>query len=201
MNGINILEPDNSFDFKNVSLGTLSTMPGGTYFSRLYFNNKPLYIQSPKCSTKQGFIKSGKKQYCDLMFTNNDELFVHWIENLESTCQKLLYEKNDAWFSDDNKMELSDIESSFTSPLKLFKSGRFYLVRANIKPNIKIYNDNAQVPIESITNETHMVSVIEIQGIKFTSKSFQIDLEIKQCLVVSQDPFLDNCLIKKQLVK
>jgi hypothetical protein len=201
MDSINIVDPDNSFDFKNVSLGTLTTIPGGSYFSRLYFNNKPFYIQSPKSSTKQGFIKSGKKQYCDLMFTNNDEMFVHWIENLETTCQQLLFEKNDAWFTSENKLDLHEIESSFTSPLKLFKSGRFYLVRTNIKPNIKIYNDNTQVSIDSVTTDTCMVSVIEVQGIKFTSKNFQIELEIKQCLVVSPDPFLDNCLIKKPLVK
>lgn len=201
MDSINIVEPDNTFDFKKLSIGSLTNVPGGSYFSRLYFENKPLYIQTPKSLTKQGFIKSGKRQYCDLMFTNSDELFVHWIENLETTCQQLLFEKNDEWFTPENRMELNDIESSFTSPLKLYKSGRFYLVRANIKPNIKIYNDAILVQNDSITNDTCLVTVIEVQGIKFTAKNFQIELEIKQCLVVSPDPFLDNCLIKKPLVK
>lgn len=201
MDSINIVEPDNTFDFKKVSIGSLTNVPGGSYFSRLYFENKPLYIQTPKSLTKQGFIKSGKRQYCDLMFTNNDELFVHWIENLETTCQQLLFEKNNEWFTPENRMELNDIESSFTSPLKLYKSGRFYLVRANIKPNIKIYNDETLIQNDSITNDTCLVTVIEVQGIKFTAKNFQIELEIKQCLVVSPDPFLDNCLIKKPLVK
>jgi hypothetical protein len=201
MDSINIVEPDNTFDFKKLSIGSLTNVPGGSYFSRVYFENKPLYIQTPKSLTKQGFIKSGKRQYCDLMFTNNDELFVHWIENLETTCQQLLFEKNDEWFTPENRMELNDIESSFTSPLKLYKSGRFYLVRANIKPNIKIYNDATLVQNDSITHDTCLVTVIEVQGIKFTAKNFQIELEIKQCLVVSPDPFLDNCLIKKPLVK
>jgi hypothetical protein len=196
MDNINIIEPDNSFDFDKLSLGTLTNVVGGSYFSRLYFNNKPLYIQPPKSLTKQGIIKSGKKQYCDLMFTNQDELFIHWIENLETSCQKLLYNKNTEWFSAENKIEMHDIENSFTSPVKIFKSGRFYLVRTNIKPNIKIYNNDSIIPCENITSETCMVSVVEVQGIKFTSKTFQIELEIKQCLVVSVDPFLDNCLIK-----
>jgi hypothetical protein len=196
MDNINIIEPDNSFDFDKLSLGTLTNVVGGSYFSRLYFNNKPLYIQPPKSLTKQGIIKSGKKQYCDLMFTNQDELFIHWIENLETSCQKLLYNKNTEWFTAENKIEMHDIENSFTSPVKIFKSGRFYLVRTNIKPNIKIYNNDSIIPCENITNETCMVSVVEVQGIKFTSKTFQIELEIKQCLVVSVDPFLDNCLIK-----
>jgi hypothetical protein len=201
MDNINIIEPDNSFDFDKLSLGTLTNVVGGSYFSRLYFNNKPIYIQPPKSLTKQGVIKSGKKQYCDLMFTNQDELFINWIENLETSCQKLLYNKNTEWFSAENKIELHDIESSFTSPVKIFKSGRFYLVRANIKPNIKIYNNDRIIPCEDITADTCMVSVVEVQGIKFTSKTFQIELEIKQCLVVSVDPFLDNCLIKTSLVK
>jgi hypothetical protein len=196
MDNINIIEPDNTFDFDKLTLGTLTNVVGGSYFSRLYFNNKPLYIQPPKSLTKQGIIKSGKKQYCDLMFTNQDELFINWIENLESSCQKLLYNKNTEWFSAENKIEMHDIENSFTSPVKIFKSGRFYLVRTNIKPNIKIYNNDCIIPCENITNETCMVSVVEVQGIKFTSKTFQIELEIKQCLVVSVDPFLDNCLIK-----
>lgn len=201
MDNINIIEPDNSFDFDKLSLGTLTNVVGGSYFSRLYFNNKPLYIQPPKSLTKQGIIKSGKKQYCDLMFTNQDELFINWIENLETSCQKLLYNKNTEWFTAENKIEMHDIENSFTSPVKIFKSGRFYLVRTNIKPNIKIYNNDRIIPCDAVTHETCMVSVVEVQGIKFTSKTFQIELEIKQCLVVSVDPFLDNCLIKTSLVK
>ena len=94
MDNINIIEPDNTFDFDKLTLGTLTNVVGGSYFSRLYFNNKPLYIQPPKSLTKQGIIKSGKKQYCDLMFTNQDEIFINWIENLETSCQKLLYNKN-----------------------------------------------------------------------------------------------------------
>jgi hypothetical protein len=50
-------------------------------------------------------------------------------------------------------------------------------------------------------SDTHIVSVIEVQGIKFTSNTFQIELEIKQCLKVSADPFLDSCVIKAPLVK
>jgi hypothetical protein len=202
METINIVEPDNSFNFTNLSLGILSTLAGGSYFSRIYSANKPLYIQTPRCLTKQGFIKSGKKQYCDLMFTNQDELFVNWIENLETTCQKLLYEKNeaDSWFS--SKLELSDIESSFTSPLKVFKSGKYYLIRVNAKQNLKIFDEhNKEVSIDSIKNDMNMLCVIEVQGIKFTSKSFQIEFELKQSLIVSPDPFLDNCLIKSPLVK
>lgn len=198
MDNINILEPDNTFEFNKLTLGSLSVVSGGAYFTRLFFNNKTLYIQSPKSLTKQGFVKNGKKICCDLMFTNNDEIFVNWIENLETNCQRLLYENSDKWYSPDNKLELNDIENAFTSPLKLYKSGRFYLIRVSAKPNIKIFDENNQsVSTESVNSETNLISVIEVQGIKFTQRNFQIELELKQCVMVSADPFV-NCLIKKR---
>jgi hypothetical protein len=72
------------------------------------------------------------------------------------------------------------------------------LLRVNIKPNIKIYNESDKVVnVEEIGTETPLISILEIQGIKFTSRNFQIEVELKQSLVVSPDPFLDSCFIKK----
>jgi hypothetical protein len=91
----NIIEPHANFDFTKLSLGVLSSIQGGAYFTRIFFENKPVYIQTPTCSTKQGFIKHGKKIYSDLMFNNNDEVFINWLENLETKCHQLIHEKAD----------------------------------------------------------------------------------------------------------
>lgn len=191
-----IIEPTVDFDFSKLYLGPPTSITGGAFFTRMYYNNKPLCVQVPKCLTKQGLIKSGKKIYTDLMFTNNDSIFIQWIENLEEKCQELICEKKSEWFQ--NSLEKNDIESAFTSPLKVYKSGKFYLLRSNVKQNIKIYNDNDEViSIEDIKPETNIITIIEIQGIKFTSRNFQIELEIKQAMVVSPDPFLDSCFIKR----
>jgi hypothetical protein len=162
----------------------------------MYNNNKLLYVQTPKCLTKQGFVKSGKKIFADLMFDNNDTVFINWIENLESKCQELIHNKGDAWFQ--TKLEKDDIETAFTSPFKIYKTGKYYLLRVNVKPNIKIYNEtDTIIKIEDITHEKNIISILEIQGIKFTSRNFQIEIELKQSMVVSPDPFLDECFIKK----
>ena len=81
-------------------------------------HNKPLYIETPKSLTRQGFVKNGKKIYCDLMFDNNDEQLIHWLESLENKCQELIYKKADTWF--ENKLEMNDIESAFTSPMRIY---------------------------------------------------------------------------------
>jgi hypothetical protein len=130
------------------------------------------------------------------MFDNNDTVFINWIENLESKCQELIHNKGDAWFQ--TKLEKDDIETAFTSPFKIYKTGKYYLLRVNVKPNIKIYNEtDTIIKIEDITHEKNIISILEIQGIKFTSRNFQIEIELKQSMVVSPDPFLDECFIKK----
>jgi len=193
----NIIEPTINYDFSNLYLGPPSTLAGGTYFTKImYSNNKLLYIQTPKSLTKQGFVKSGKKIFTDLMFDNNDTVFVNWIENLETKCQELLFSKGETWFQ--TKLEKDDIESAFTSALKIYKSGKYYLLRVNVKPNIKIFNEsNNVVSLEEITTDKNIISILEIQGIKFTSRNFQIEIELKQSLIVSPDPFLDGFFIKK----
>ena len=71
-----------------------------------------------------------------------------------------------------------------------------------MKPNIKIYNEaDETIKIEDITSTNYIISIIEIQGIKFTSRNFQIEIELKQSMIVSPDPFLDECFIKKPLKK
>ena len=191
-----IIEPTMDYDFTNLYFGPPTTLAGGAYFSRImYGTNKPLFIQTPKSLTKQGFIKSGKKMYTDLMFDNNDTVFINWIENLEARCQSLVYSKRESWF--ETKLEKDDIETAFTSPFKIFKSGKYYLLRVNVKTNIKIYGENnSVVSSEEITNDKHIISILEIQGLKFSSRNFQIEIELKQSMIVSPDPFLDECFIK-----
>ena len=100
---------------------------------------------------------------------------------------------------------MTDIEAAFNSPLKVYKSGKFYLVRTNVKVNsltgqplIKIYNENEEpVQMEDINTETNIISILEIQGIKFTSRNFQIDIEVKQVMLLNKDIIFENCLIKK----
>ena len=191
----NIVEPTYDFDFSKLHLGSPISTSGGSYFTKILINNKSLYVQTPKSLTKQGFIKSGKKIYTDLMFSNVDNIFIDWLERLQNKCEELLYDKNETWF--ETKMEKDDIENAFTCPVKIFKSGKNYLVRINVKNNLKIYDeDNNLFDLETITNDKSIISIIEIQGIKFTSKNFQLEMELKQCMIVSLDPFLDKCFIK-----
>ena len=197
----NIVEPNESFDFSKLSLAHPVGIQGGAYFTKIEYNKKPLYIQTSKCLSRQGFVKTGKKYYIDLMFDKNAELLINWFENLETSCQKLIFERKDSWFQ--NGLEESDIESAFNSTIRIYKSGKFYLLRTNVKnnhqqlPAIKIYNEKeTPLTMENVTPETNIISILEIQGIKFTTRNFQIEIECKQVMVLDNEPLFDNCLIK-----
>jgi len=197
----NIIDPNQNFDFSKLTLAQPVGIQGGAYFTKILNNSKPLYIQTTKSLTRQGFVKSGKKYYCDLMFDNNSEVLINWFEKLEDKCQNLIYEKADSWFQ--NALEMNDVESAFNSVIRIYKSGKYYLVRTNIKnsslgePSIKIYNEN-ELPlgINDIKPETNIISILEIQGIKFTSRNFQIEIELKQVMVINNEPIFESCLIK-----
>jgi hypothetical protein len=198
----NIIDPNEYFDFTKLSLTQPVVIQGGAFFTKILYNNKPLYLQSSKSQLRQGFVKTGKKYYCDLMYDNNSNPIIHWFEKLEENCIRLIHEKSDTWF--ENALEKSDVETAFNSIIRIFKSGKYYLVRTNVKslpssnePAVKIYNENEiSIPYLEIKNENYLLSILEIQGIKFTTRNFQIDIELKQIMVLDNEQIFDNCLIK-----
>jgi hypothetical protein len=196
-----IVQPDESFDFEKLTLLHPIGVQGGAYFTRLVFGGKPLYIQTPQSKSRQGFVKTGKKYHCDLMFDQNAESIINWIERLEERCQVLLLAKNNDWFQ--NSLDKNELESAFNTTLRVFKSGRFYLMRTNVKNNtdntplLKLYDERlGPVVLDDVKSDNNIISIIEILGIKFTSRNFQIELELKQMMVMDQEPLFDNCLIK-----
>ena len=202
----NIIEPNIHFDFSKITLAHPITIQGGAYFTRIEMNKKPLYIQTLKSLTKQGIIKSGKKHYCDLLFDNTSAELINWFENLEDKCHKLIYEKKDEWFQ--GNLEENDVESAFSPIMRIYKSGKFYLLRTNLKntkdnqPILRIYDENENIlTTTDINNETEIISILEIQGIKFTNRNFQLEIEVKQMMVINNDPIFESCLIKTNTPK
>jgi hypothetical protein len=200
----NIHEPTRNFPFSQLSIISPTSIPGGAHFSKLLMNKLPLYIQTPKCKTKQGIVKSGKKLYSDLVFTHEDEEFIQWLETLETNVRKMIYENRTKWFDGDLTEE--DIENYFTPTIKLYKSGKMYLVRVNANSktsgsitvsNMKIYDENeSAIEMESIDDKTSMITIVEVQGVKCSSKSFQIEIELKQIMVLKPVDLFQKCIIK-----
>ena len=100
-------------------------------------------------------------------------------------------------------LDEDDIESYFTPTIKLFKTGKQYLMRVNISQRIgttplKIYDENEDdVDIETINENTSLISILEVQGVRCSTKSFQIDIELKQIMVIKPVNLFEKCIIKR----
>lgn len=184
---------------KNITMISPKSVSSGSYIIKCFdINQTPLYIQSPKCKSKQGILKAGKKLYCDLVFSYEDETFLRWIEQFETYCQNKIFENKSTWF--DTELEMHDIENSFLPSLKSFKSGKQHILRVNIplhlgKCALKIYNEKEEnVNTDQIVENSNLVTILEIQGIKCSSRSFQIEYEVKQMMLLNPVDLFDKCV-------
>jgi len=203
----NIITPTSSFDFNLVYLDNPAPLHGGSFFTKIKYTDKelPLYIQFPKCISKSGINKNNtsKKSYIDLQFNYFETDILTWMENLENKCRELIYNNRELWFQ--TEMLEEDIENMFISPIKPYKSGKFLIIRVHI-PTTKhihqnaclIYDENERtLTSDNITESTQFIPLVHIEGIKFSSKSFQIEINIRQIMVLSlEDNIKKTCLIK-----
>jgi hypothetical protein len=124
------------------------------------------------------------------------------MESLEAHVCKTIFDNRAKWFETD--MDLNDIENYFVSPLKIYKSGKFYLARANIpsrlgKISLSIYDENENlVDPDAIQDSTNLLTILEVQGIKCSARSFQLEMEVKQMMVLKPSNLFEKCIIKSK---
>jgi hypothetical protein len=202
-----IYHPNTDFDFNKIHLAQPIVTANGSFFSKINVTNTDdsLFIYTPKGVTRQGIISTKDKIYTDLSFISANTNIIQWIASLEERLQELIYEKRDTWFATEN-IELDDIQNAFIPMLKIYKNS-IYLLRSYIqqsKHQIKgepllIYNESEQpCTIKDITEKTQLITILEIQGVKFSQKCFHVPIIIKQIMVFQKTSF-HQCLIKHEL--
>ena len=196
-----ISEPTQDYQFDGITMCNPVAKSGGTYFIKfLMGEGTPLYVQAPPCESKNGIVAANRRCLIDLKFNDNDRVFIQWLEDLEMHCHKVIYENRAKWF--EGSLEMNDIENYFTPPVKTYQSGKNFLVRCDIynilgKPQLQVFDEKeTQITPESIAPSDCMASIIEVKGIKCSSRSFQIIMEVKQMLKIVKTDIFTKCLIK-----
>ena len=199
-----VINSINDFDFSSLTLGNTQSMQGGGYFTRLLFNDDSFILQTPKCYTKKGMCKTGKKIYCDLKYSileKNESKFIEWMEKIEEKTQDLIFENRNEWFLEAPTRE--DLEYMWNSCIRSYKSD-FRLVRTFVQkprqlhkgPTITIYDENEDIKsLDDITENSRMITIVEILGVKWTSQSAQLDVCLRQAMLLEDKPLFTQCLI------
>ena len=195
-----------NFDFNKIKLSTPQAIQGGgAYFTNLTFDDNPIYLQFPKCKSKSSIISTKKTKYIDLMYKNEETSLIHeWLENLENKCKNLLDDKKNIWFT--NELTKDDLDSMLTPCSRIYKNGKFILLRMiinnskkiNITEELQIFDENeCKVDEEKFTSENEFIPLVLLDGIKFTSRSIEIELKVTQIMILKEiKP--DKCFIKKR---
>jgi hypothetical protein len=201
-----IVSATSDFDFKSASLADPQPLTGqaGFYFTQLSVGqeNKSLCLQLPECVTKQGIVNVKNAKYLDLMFERDkhDEL-MRWVEKLEYTCQDIIDSKKDLWFQ--SELTRDDIETMMTQITRLYQSGKYVLMRVFIDVNKSgqkciAYDENEiGFDLDILEANKSIIPLVMIEGVKFSSRSFEISLKLVQVMVMGKYEKKSSCLIKR----
>ena len=202
-----IYEPNTTFEYDKVTLANPQPIQGGSYITRITMDNdKPLYVQFPKCCTKQAIVTTKRGKYCDLMYERErHEELIHWIENLESIFQDRLDEKKSLWFTAD--LTRDDISHLMSPVARLFKSGKYLLIRTHIHTDkhtgldkcMAYDEEQVNVDISSVEPDREIIPLVLIDGIRYSSRSFEINIKLTQFMAIDKTvEVLNTCMIKRR---
>ena len=195
-----IYELTDDFDFTVVKLENPSLISGNNYYSKINNTMKTnLYIQLPKCNTKQGIVNTNNKCLCDLEFFSNNKQVIEFFENLESHCVQEICSNKELWFYDSTNISDDDIQEYMVPIMRSYKSGKKFLIKTSIKQDkIIIYDENEKkITLEEYDKVNEIVPLININGIKFSKSSFIIDIILVQFMILYPcDTFENQILIK-----
>lgn len=195
-----IYELTADFDFNLVKLENPSLISGNNYYSKITNPTKNnLYIQLPKCNTKQGVVNTNNKCFCDLEFMSNNKEVIQFFENLESHCIKEICANKELWFYDSTSISDDDIQEYVVPIMRSYKTGKKFLIKTSIKQDkIIIYDENEKkLTLEEYDKVNDIVPLININGIKFSKSSFIIDIILVQFMILYPcDSFENQILIK-----
>ena len=205
-----VFDLNQTFDFSILNLGNPTLANNNNYISKIShgMTSKNLYIQLPKCTTKQGIIKSSSKIYTELNFSISQKNVIDFLENLEKFCTEKIYSNRELWFYESSNIEKTDIDELMLSTMKPYKHGKNFLLKTYIKTDkLNIYDENEnKISIDDFDNTHEFIPLVNINNIKFSTKNFSIEIFLTQMMVLlPSDEFEKQLLIKteqpKHLVK
>jgi len=184
-------------------------------FTHMKSNGVPIYIETPECSvsyTKKSatnggdnlnpLLKIGKKYFLDILLS--DVEWLSWLERIEDLSHQQLLLNQTEWFQ--TEMTEEDMENLFITPFKMVKGkgGKQFSVRTTfpLDKTLKIFDEKKQQvdydldKLSSvITEETRFKAIVQVIGVKCSPRNFYLEMEVKQMMILKEDPVFVKCLI------
>ena len=191
---MNIYTLDDAFDTNLIKLSKPLRMKGSSsHFCKILYKNDPLYIRTNRCKTKNGIVDLKLKTYCDIIIS--DDSFSDWLTSFEDRIKQILLKQSENWFEED--MDMEDIEYYFNSSIKTTNGGLQTLrVYIKNKDECLVFDENETTLEYKDVADNEIVTIFQPKGLRFTSESFQIEIEMKQILILQEERLFQACIIR-----
>ena len=179
-------------DFKKVNYSKPEKQ-GVIYYASMNYDNKPFYLQTPKMSCKNSFkyVLESNNTLLDVEPVNMDYSFYDRLLSLDEKNVKCTFENNKAWFDKNIPLEIIDnMYKRNNKPVKKNSKPRFSFKVPIIKDKVQcqIYDQKKIcVDFEKIQENTEVVLILHVKGLKFLKQHYYCDIYISQIKV-----FLDG---------
>ena len=148
----------------------------------------PLLIETPRLKSSNTIIKAdGDKLYVDLEIPIDSE-FYDFINKFDTNNINNCQDNSKEWFG--RNIPLTVIENYYKPSMIIRNSGKNYILRANIpiyKGNIacEFFNINRELVSSTyLSPGDDVICIIEISNMKFYSKSFICEWEVKKMKIL-----------------
>lgn len=184
---MSILRHD-ELDFKKINYNKPEKQ-GVIYYSSMNYDNKPFYLQTPKMTCKNGFkdIINSNTSLLETEPVNMDYSFYDSMLSLDEKNVKYTFENNKSWFDKNIPLEIIDnMYKRNNKPVKKNSKPRFSFKVPMIKDKVQcqIYDQKKIcVDFEKIQENTEVVLILHVKGLKFLKQHYYCDIYISQIKV------------------
>lgn len=198
-------EPNDQFPFDQMTLADPQALQGGSYFSRLSINSSGVVVQFPQCETKEGVVKTARSKYVDLAYPTDISVdLAQWLERFEAAIKGKVLERKTSWFS--NEISEGDLDSMLNPMSRTLLTKKRLLIRGQIdvekrtgKNRCLAYDEHErEITLDELSKDDTIIPLVSIEGIKFTSRSFDIEVKVSQVMRMDRIS-APVCRIKKSV--
>ena len=105
-----------TIDFKDIHFEDPVRIKGGSYMSLASYNDKPLYLQTPRLLNNKGFIRHDNRCNIELEFDKSHWNFYEFITNMDDNNILQIQNNSKLWFSKEFPIDI--VEDFYKTPKK-----------------------------------------------------------------------------------
>lgn len=205
------------FDSSNIEYTEPSKI-GNIYYSKISYNDNPLYIQTSRMKNTTDIKKVNIKKPFDLKFNIDNSNMYDFLNKLDDNNINVVSENSSEWFGKNLTIENSEnMYRNISNPLQKNKKNNINFKVPIINEEIlcKIYNqEKIDLDINDILTDQECILIIHIRGIKFFKSYYICDYYIthiktfsklsysipENCLIEDSDKIIDKEIIDEEII-